>query len=54
MKLAGLIIIILGFSMMTLAKYKIKSICEKYSPEIQLRDFPDCKYYGGPWPQKIN
>lgn len=49
-----LALVLTGFGMMALAKYKIRSICEKYPVEIQMRDFPACVNYGGPWPQKTN
>lgn len=48
------LLIATGFGMMALARYKIRTICEKYPIEIQMRDFPACVKYGGPWPQKTN
>ncbi len=52
--LMPLILILGGFGMMALARYKIRTICQKYPVEIQMRDFPACMKYGGPWPQKTN
>lgn len=43
-----------GFGMRALARYKIRAICQHYPIEIQMRDFPACVHYGGPWPQKTN
>ena len=45
---------LVGLGMMKLAKYRIRCICEKYPVEIQMRDFPACVKYGGPWPQRTN
>lgn len=48
----GIILILVGIALMCVSRYQIRRICEKYPVEIQLRDFPDCVRYGGPWPQK--
>ena len=48
------LLIALGFGLMILSRHNIKRICEKYPIEIQMRDFPNCVRYGGPWPQKTN
>ncbi len=42
-----------GFGVMCLARYKIRTICQKYPIEVQL-NYPACCEHGGPWPQKTN
>lgn len=46
-------LIVIGLGMRCLARYKIRSICEKYPIEEQLKHGPCCEH-GGPWPQKTN
>jgi len=49
----ALSLILGGLGVMAFARYKIRSICEKYPIEVQL-NYPACCEHGGPWPQKTN
>jgi len=48
--IVGLVLIVLGYGLILLARYKIRSICEKYPIEEQLKHEACCQH-GGPWPQ---
>lgn len=50
MKTISVILVVVGFGMMGLARYKIRCICEKYPIEVQLTNDVCAKY--GPWPQR--
>lgn len=47
------LLILVGFGMIHLARYKIRRICEKYPIEEQLKHGACCGR-GGPWIQKTN